>query len=81
MAKKKRRIVSRGPTKLKPITDDRKLISRKEAVRILGYSVDTIKKLEEHRGGPLRVIRLYPNARYVFYRKADVDALAEGITT
>ena len=47
----------RSPVKLKPITDERKLVSRKEAARILGFHPDSLKKLEDHHGGPLKVIR------------------------
>jgi hypothetical protein len=71
-----RKIVPRGPNKPKPITDERKIVSRKEAARILGRHIDTLKKLEDHRGGPLKVIRLNGPASNVFYRVCDVNALA-----
>ncbi|WP_155253487.1 hypothetical protein [Bradyrhizobium japonicum] len=69
---------TRGPNKIKSIDEVRKLVSRKEAARIIGAHVDTLKKLEDRRGGPLTVVRLSPSSRSVFYPVAQVNALAEG---
>ncbi|WP_206733232.1 hypothetical protein [Bradyrhizobium guangzhouense] len=76
LSKRPSKIVTRGPNKPKPITDERKIVSRKEAARILGRHIDTLKKLEDHRGGPLKVIRLNGPASNVHYRVCDVNALA-----
>ncbi len=65
----------RSPVKLKPITDERKLVSRKEAARILGFHPDSLKKLEDHHGGPLKVIRLTGPTGNVFYRLDQIYAL------
>lgn len=63
------KLVRRRP---KPITEARELITRKEAAAILGCHVDTVKKLEQRRGGTLEVKRLHPSGRSVYYRLADV---------
>lgn len=63
------KLVQRSP---KPITEKRELITRKEAAAILGCHVDTVKKLEQRRGGTLEVKRLHPSGRSVYYRLADV---------
>ncbi|WP_129590935.1 hypothetical protein [Bradyrhizobium shewense] len=70
------RLGRRGPNRPRPITEERELITRKEAAAILGCHVDTVKKLENHRGGPLEVKRLHPAARSVYYRLADVMTIA-----
>ncbi|WP_143274686.1 helix-turn-helix domain-containing protein [Bradyrhizobium canariense] len=59
----------------KPITEARELITRKEAAAILGCHVDTVKKLEQRRGGTLEIRRLHPSGRSVYYRLADVMAI------
>jgi hypothetical protein len=68
----------RGPNKPKPITTARKLVSRAEAMEMLGCCLHTLKRLEERFGGPLKVIRLTPTARVVFYRIEQINALIEG---
>lgn len=73
-----RKRTTRSPNKIKPIDDVRQLLSRRETARILGVHVDTIKKLEDRRGGPLTVVRLSPSSRSVFYRFAEVMALTGG---
>lgn len=69
-------VVARGPNKPKPITEVRELITRKEAAAILGCHVDTLKKLERDRGGPLEIRRLHPAGRSVYYRLAEVMTIA-----
>lgn len=80
MAKKKRkRVVLRVRRKPKtgpqPITTDRKLVTRVEAARIIGCSVDTVKRLEKRRGGELDVIKLNGMKSTTFYQLAQLTAV------
>ncbi|WP_456827530.1 hypothetical protein [Bradyrhizobium sp. USDA 4518] len=68
-----RKLVPRGPNKPKEITEVRQLVCRKEAAKIIGCSVDVVKKLEKK--GSLDVIKLYPTARNVFYRLEQVNRI------
>jgi len=74
----KKTLTRRGPNKPKQMTEARKLVSRNEAREMLGCCLHTVKRLEERFGGPLKVIRLTPNARVVFYRIEQINALIEG---
>ncbi|MBR1120863.1 hypothetical protein JQ628_04985 [Bradyrhizobium lablabi] len=65
----------RGPNKIRPITPARKLISRVEAADMLGRSVDTIKRMEKRRGGPLDVVKLRGAQSTTFYRLDQINAL------
>lgn len=65
----------REPNKLKPITAERKIVSRIEAVRLTGYSIDSLKRLEKRRGGPLDVVKLRGPKSNTFYMVAQIDEL------
>jgi hypothetical protein len=68
----------RGPNKPKPITEERKIVSRVEAARITGYHPDSLKRLEKRRGGPLDVVKLRGPKSNTFYRVEQINALIEG---
>lgn len=74
-AKKPRK--DRGPNIPKPITAERKLVSRIEAARITGFSVDTLKRKERRRGGSLDVIKLAGLNSNTYYRIEQIDELIE----
>lgn len=60
-----------------PVSDERLLINRREAARLLGKSVATIARLE--RAGVLTPIKINPKkAATVSLRLSEVRALAEG---
>ena len=65
----------RGANKRKPIEPERKLVSRNEAARLLGYHPDFVKRLEKRRGGPLDVVKLRGPNSNTFYLVAQIDAL------
>ena len=65
----------RGPNKIRPITPGRKLINRVEAADMLGRSVDSIKRMEKRRGGPLDVVKLNGPQSTTFYRLDQINAL------
>jgi hypothetical protein len=69
---------TRGPNKPKPITEERKIVSRVEAARITGYHPDSLKRLEKRRGGPLDVVKLRGPKSNTFYRVEQINALIEG---
>jgi hypothetical protein len=68
----------RGPNKPKPITEERKIVSRIEAARITGYHPDSLKRLEKRRGGTLDVVKLRGPNSNTFYYLAQINALIEG---
>jgi hypothetical protein len=63
----------RGPGVM-PLYPQRKLINRIEAVRLLGCSIDSIKRMEKRRGGCLDVVKLRGPMSNTYYR---VDQLNE----
>jgi hypothetical protein len=68
-------------SKLKQISPDQLLITRREAARMLGRSVDTIIRLE--RAGKLTKIKLNPDPNaakncVVALRRSEVEALVNG---
>lgn len=67
----------RGPNIPKPITPERKLVSRIEAARITGFSVDTLKRKEKRRGGSLDVIKLSGLNSNTYYRIEQINELIE----
>lgn len=76
-SKKPRKV--RGPNKIRPISPGRKLITRLEAADMLGRSVDSIKRMEKRRGGPLDVVKLNGPQSTTFYRLDQINALI-GVT-
>ncbi|MDP2355496.1 MAG: hypothetical protein Q8M31_05485 [Beijerinckiaceae bacterium] len=67
----------RRPNIPKPITPERKLVSRIEAARITGFSVDTLKRKEKRRGGSLDVIKLSGLNSNTYYRIEQINELIE----
>lgn len=67
----------RGPNIPKPITPERKLVSRIEAARITGFSVDTLKGKKKRRGGSLDVIKLAGLNSNTYYRIEQINQLIE----
>lgn len=79
MAKKSKKArKARGPNKPIPVTPERKIISRIEAAAMLGRSIDTIKRMEKRRGGPLDVVKLTGALSTTFYRIDQINALIDG---
>lgn len=72
MAKKSKRRLKHKPI-VAPMTEDRKIISRYEAMRMLGRSIDTLKRAE--RRGVLQPIKLNGPLSMTFYNLKQVEAL------
>lgn len=70
----------RGPNIPKPIGPERKLVSRIEAARIIGYHPDSVKRLEKRRGGPLDVVKPRGPNGNTFYKIEQINALIEAAT-
>lgn len=59
--------------KQKPITDDRLLLTTREAARLLGYAEQTLRKWALYENGPINPIR---HGRTLRWSKADVYKFA-----
>ncbi|OPH82378.1 hypothetical protein [Nitrobacter vulgaris] len=66
---------SRGPNKERLITDNRRLLLRRELADVCAVSVDTVKKWEAKNPGDtgIKPVRLTPNGRSVFYDIEDAE--------
>lgn len=58
------------------IDPNRKLISRREASRIIGCSIMTLKRMETRSGGILDAVKLRPDRpqAVTYYRVAEINA-------
>jgi hypothetical protein len=72
----------RGVNIIKEIRPERKLVSRAEAARLLGYHPDSIKRLEKRRGlgGTLDVVKLRGPNSNTFYKIDQLNELIEART-
>lgn len=70
----------RGPNIPKPITAERKIVSRIEAARITGYHPDSLKRLEKRRGGTLDIVKLRGPNSNTYYKLDQINALIEAAT-
>lgn len=59
--------------KHKPITDDRLLLTTREAARLLGYAEQTLRKWALYESGPINPIR---HGRSLRWSKAEVYKFA-----
>lgn len=59
--------------KQKPITDDRLLLTTKEAARLLGYAEQTLRKWALYENGPINPIR---HGRSLRWSKAEIYKFA-----
>ena len=59
--------------KHKPITDDRLLLTTREAARLLGYAEQTLRKWALYENGPISPIR---HGRSLRWNKAEVYKFA-----